>query len=281
MPRHLFILFVAIFTCLLHAGSQVEQLATGFKFTEGPAICPVDGAVYFSDIPNNRIHRWDPETGEVTLFRENTGGANGLLFADDETLIICAGRDRQVREDNITTGEATVLATKFDGKLLNSPNDTWIDPKGGIYFTDPRYGNRDNLEQDGEHVYYLSPDRQSLIQVVDDMVRPNGIVGSPDGETLIITDHGGKQTWKYAIQPDGTLRDKVLFADQPSDGMAMDEAGNVYLTHTAVDVYSPDGELQQSIELPERPTNVTVLGEDPLTLFVTAQKSIYRITLEN
>ena len=95
----------------------------------------------------------------------------------------------------IPDGKVTALVDKYDDKPLNSLNDLWIDSKGGIYFTDPRYGNRDNLPQDGEHVYYLVPDRQKVMRVIDDMVRPNGLIGTPDGKKLYVTDHGGGKTF--------------------------------------------------------------------------------------
>ncbi|WP_309396144.1 SMP-30/gluconolactonase/LRE family protein [Cerasicoccus maritimus] len=265
---------------LAFAEPQVEQLATGFKFVEGPTLSPLDGAVYFSDIPNRKVHRWDPESGEVTVFLEDSGGSNGLLFDHAGNLFICQDKSRRLAV-LAPDGELTVLAETYDGGKLNSTNDLWIDPQGGVYFTDPKYGKRDQLEQDGEHVYYLSPDRAQLTRVVDDMVRPNGIVGTPDGKTLYIADHGGQKTWRYKIADDGSLSDKALFADQPSDGMALDAAGNLYLTHDGVDVYSPAGEHLQTIMLPERPANVTVIGEEPVVLFVTAKKSVYRVTLEH
>lgn len=270
---------VLLLTAALHAEPQVERLATGFRFTEGPALSPLDGAVYFTDIPQNRILCWSEEDG-VTVFREDSGGANGLMFDDAGNLYICEGKRRQFVKLS-PEGKVAILADEYNGAPLNSPNDLWIAPDGGIYFTDPRYGKRDNLEQDGEHVYYLSPDRETLTRVTEDLVRPNGIVGAPDGESLIIADHGGQKTWRYAIQPDGTLEDKTLFADQGSDGMAMDAAGRVYLTADAIDVYSANGEHLETITLPERPANVTVIDEQPITLFATAQKSVYRITLEH
>ncbi len=281
MFRYVLVCWVAFFPAVLATSAEVEELGAGFKFTEGPAFCPADGSVYFTDVPQHQIYRWDPASGELSLFLENTGAANGLYFADGQTLVMCAGGDRVLRARDIVSGESMVLADSFEGKKLNSPNDLWVAPDGGIYFTDPRYGRqRDDLEQDGEHVYYLSPDRTRLVRVADDLVRPNGIIGTPDGKQLIIADHGDKKAWRYSIQPDGTLADKALFAEQPSDGMAMDAAGRVYLTHDMLDVYSPAGELIESVALPERPTNVTVVGEDPLTLFVTTRKSVHLVTFE-
>ena len=173
----------------------------------------------------------------------------------------------------------TVLADKYDGKRFNSLNDLWIDLKGGIYFTDPRYGNRDNMEQDGEHVYYLSPDRKNVIRVIDDMVRPNGIIGTRNGKVLYVTDHGGKKTFVYTINADGTLSNKKLFASEGSDGMTIDNEGNVYLTTSAVTVYNKKGEKIETIEVPERPANVCFGGKDRHTLFITAQKSLYALQM--
>lgn len=262
----------------VYAEPQIELLADGFTFTEGPALNPTDGAVYFTDVPNQRIHRWDAAAG-VTVFREDTGGANGLMFDADGNLYMCAGKRREFVQ-LAPDGAETVLASTYGGGLLNSPNDVWLDPKGGLYFTDPRYGKKDNLEQDGEHVYYLSPDRQTLTRVTDDLVRPNGVIGTPDGKTLLIADHGDSKTWCYTINDDGSLGAKTLFAEQGSDGMSIDAAGNFYLTAAMVDIYSADGEHLESIDVGKRPANVTVISENPVTLFVTAKDSVYLVKLE-
>lgn len=272
--RHWFL--PILLTVQLSATPQIEQLGTGFRFTEGPALS-AGGSVYFTDIPNNRIHYWNPEEG-IQLFREQSGGANGLLFDIDDNLYLCEGGNRQLSMLS-PAGEYRVLADQFQSKALNSPNDLWIDPAGGIYFTDPRYGKKDNLEQDGEHVYYLEPSGE-LRRVANDLVRPNGIVGTPDGTTLYIADHGGQITYRYTITSPGILGERSVFAKQASDGMAIDQEGNLYLTDDAVDVYHPDGTRINSIELPERPANVAVIGENPTTLFVTARKSVYRVTLD-
>ncbi len=172
-----------------------------------------------------------------------------------------------------------MLADKYKGKKFNSPNDLWIDRKGGIYFTDPRYGRREEMPQDGECVYYLSGDRKQVIRLIDDMVRPNGIIGTADGKRLYVADHGGKKTYVYKINKDGTLSDKHLFAEQGSDGMTLDSRGNVYLTGTEVTVYSTGGEKIASIEVPERPSNVCFGGKDKKTLFITARTSLYSLRM--
>ena len=258
-------------------GAQVQKLAGGFTFTEGPAV-DGQGDIYFTDIPNNRIHKWSLD-GKLTTFRENSGGSNGLFFDKMGNLLACEMKGRQLVSID-PKGKVSALATEYQGKKFNSLNDLWITPKGGVYFTDPRYGrSRDDMEQDGEHVYYLSPDRKKLIRVVNDMVRPNGLIGTPDGKTLYIADHGGKKTYRYKIKPGGTLTDKKLFAGEGSDGMTIDTQGNVYLTTRAVQVYNPKGKKIATIAIPEGPANVTFGGKDLKTLYVTARKSLYAVRM--
>jgi len=257
-------------------GAEIEKLAGGFKFTEGPA-ADAKGNIFFSDIPNNRIQKWSLD-GKLSTFRENSRGANGLFFDKAGNLLACEGGGRQLVSID-PNGNVTVLADKYDGKRFNSPNDLWIDPKGAIYFTDPRYGNRDNMEQDGEHVYYLAPDRKKLLRVIDDMVRPNGIIGTPNGKMLYVTDHGGNKTFVYTINKDGTLSNKKLFAEEGSDGMTIDNEGNVYLTTKVVAVYNKKGQKIEEIQVPEQPANVTFGGKDRQTLFITARNSLYSIKM--
>jgi len=258
------------------AGTKVEKLCGGFRFTEGPA-ADAKGNIFFSDIPNNRIHKWSLE-GRLSTFRENSGGANGLFFDKKGNLLACEGGGRRLASID-PQGNVTMLADKYDGKRFNSLNDLWIDTKGGIYFTDPRYGRRDDLEQDGEHVYYLAPDRKKLIRVIDDMVRPNGIIGTPDGKLLYVTDHGGKKTFVYTINKDGTLSNKKFFAPEGSDGMTIDNEGNVYLTTSVVSIYNKKGEKNETIEVPEKPANVCFGGKDKQTLFITARTSLYSVRM--
>jgi gluconolactonase len=257
-------------------GAKLEKLAGGFRFVEGPA-ADGQGNIFFTDIPNNRIHKWSLD-GKLSTFREDSGGANGLFFDKDGNLLACEGGGRRLVSID-PNGNVTVLADKYDDKPFNSLNDLWIDPKGGVYFTDPRYGNRGGMEQNGEHVYYLSPERGNIIRVVDDMVRPNGVIGTPDGKKLYVADHGGGKTFAYTINNDGTLSNKQLFAPQGSDGMTLDNEGNVYLTTNAVAVYSKDGEKIETIEVPEKPTNVCFGGKDKNTLFITAGSSLYSVQM--
>jgi gluconolactonase len=261
---------------VLTEGAKVEKLAGGFKFTEGPA-ADAKGNILFTDIPNNRIHKWSLD-GKLITFKKDSEGANGLFFDKKGNLLVCEGGRRRLVSIG-RAGRKTVLADKYDNKLLNSPNDLWADPKGGIYFTDPRYGSRDGMEQDGEYVYYLSPDHKKLIRVINDMVRPNGVIGTADGKLLYVADHGGSKTFVYTINEDGTLSNKKLFAVEGSDGMTIDNEGNIYLTTDAVAVYNKNGERIETIEVPERPSNVCFGGKDKRTLFITARTSLYSVRM--
>jgi len=261
---------------LVAPGAKVEQLAGGFAFTEGPAR-DAQGNVYFTDIPNGRIHKWSLD-GKLSTFRENSGGANGLFFDRSGNLVACEGGSRRIT--SITPdGAVTVLADSYGGKKLNSPNDLWVDPKGGVYFSDPRYGSQEGLEQDGFHVYYLPPDRKPLLRVVDNLIKPNGVVGAADGKLLYVTDAGDGKTYVYRIQQDGSLADRKLIAPVGSDGMTLDERGNLYLARSVVHVYSADGKKLTEIDVPEAPSNVCFGGSDRRTLFITARKGFYAIRM--
>ena len=263
-------------------GAKVEKLAGGFAFTEGP-VADSEGNVFFTDIRNNRIHKWSLD-GKLTTYRENSAGANGLAFDGDGNLLVCEQVNRRIVSID-SNGEVTVLADEYDHKKLNSPNDLWTDPKGGIYFSDPRYGNRDNVEQDGEHVYYITPDGQKLIRVEDDFIRPNGVLGSPDGKILYLADRAGNKNYVYDVNDDGTLSNKRFFSEDGSDGMAMDSEGNIYVTSprkepsVVVVVYDSDGNRLEELEMPEKPSNVCFGGKDRKTLFITARTSLYSIRM--
>lgn len=261
---------------LVAPGAKVELLAGGFTFTEGPA-CDAEGNVYFTDIPNERIHKWSVD-GKLTTFRENSGKANGLYFDREGNLLACEGGNRRLTSIS-PGGKVTVLADSFQGKKLNSPNDLWVDPKGGVYFSDPRYGQEEGLEQDGFHVYYLPPNRTELVRVIGDLVKPNGVLGAADGKTLYVADAGGGKTYAYRIQPDGSLADRKLIAPVGADGMTRDERGNLYLARNVVHVYSPEGKAITTIEVPEPPANVCFGGKDRKTLFITARKGLYAVRM--
>ena len=177
-----------------------------------------------------------------------------------------------------TVGELKVLTDNYEGKAYNTPNDLWIDPKGGVYFTDPRYGDRSGMVM-AEHVYYLADGSDKPIRVIDDMTRPNGLIGTADGSRLYVTDPGAGETFSYTINPNGTLSDKKLFVSEGSDGMTIDNKGNIYLTTSVVAIFNPAGEKIETIEVPERPSNVCFGGKGKKTLFITARSSLYSIDM--
>lgn len=260
--------------------SEVEELSSAFNFTEGPAV-DAEGNVYFTDIPQHLILIWTVEN-QLDTFRINSGRANGLYFDKDKNLLVCEGEKGQITSI-CPAGDYKTIASEYAGKRFNQPNDLWPDPKGGVYFTDPKYGGEEGpLPQDGMHVYYITPDHSSVIRVSDDLEKPNGVLGTPDGKTLYVTDSQAGKTYKYAIQEDGSLTDKTLFVAVGCDGMTMDKAGNVYLTTNgkqAVDIFSPAGELLSSIGVPQQPSNLCFGGKERNQLFITARTSIYRVEL--
>jgi gluconolactonase len=262
-------------------GARLVKLAGDFKFTEGPA-SDAAGNVYFTDQPNDRILKWSAD-GKLTTFMQPGGRSNGLCFDADGNLWACADEKNELWRID-PEGKATVVVKDYKGKLLNGPNDVWIRPDGGLYFTDPfykrDYWKRGPKEQDCEAVYYLSPDHKTLTRVVDDLQQPNGIIGTPDGKTLYVADIKGNKTFAYDIEQDGTLKNKRLFCKLGSDGMTIDQEGNVYLTGQGVTVFDKTGKQVQLIPIPEPWTaNVCFGGKDKQTLFITASKSLYSLNM--
>jgi gluconolactonase len=260
--------------------ATVEKVESGFSFTEGPAVAS-DGRVYFTDQPNDRIHVWDEKQG-VSLWLEGTRRSNGMYFNSKGQLVTCADLENQLGyfDEN---KEFHLIHEGYKGKPLNAPNDLWITPNGGIYFSDPYYHRKwwkegRGEEQDARGVYYLSPEGR-IIRVIDDYKQPNGLIGTPDGKILYVADINDKKIWKYTIQPDGTLANKTYFAEHGSDGMTIDNKGNVYLTMGKVWVYSPQGKLIQEIDVPESPSNVCFGGAKRDKLFITARTSVYTLKM--
>jgi len=263
---------------LVADGAMVEKLAGGFIFTEGPAV-DAHGNVFFSDIRNNRVHKWSAD-GKLSTFRENSGGTNGNFFDRQGNLIGCEGTARRITSTT-PEGKVTALVDAYQGKKLNSPNDLWIDPDGGIYFSDPRYGDESGLEQDGFHVYYLTAGDHAISRVIDDLVKPNGVLGTADGKYLYVADAGDSKTYRYEITGPGKLANRKLAAAQGSDGMTLDEQGHLYLTSaTGVAIYDDAGRQIGSIATPERPANLVFGGEDLKTLFITARTSFYAVKMK-
>lgn len=255
-------------------GAKMEKLATGFEWAEGPVVNS-EGTLFFTDVRGNKIYSWTTESG-LSTFLEDSGGADGLYFDRDGNLLSAAGNIRGLISIDLL-GKITVLADTYDNKKFNFPNDLWVDPKGGVYFSDHRYSPLENPEMDGDHVYYLTPDRTKVIRVIDDMVYPNGVLGTPDGKLLYVIDCGPKETYVYTINADGTLSNKKFFAPEGTDGITLDTEGNVYLTTEAVAVYDSYGNKIVEIKIPEHPSNVCFGGKNKQTLFITATTSLYSI----
>jgi gluconolactonase len=266
---------------IIAPGAKVEKLAGDFKFTEGPA-ADAEGNVYFTDQPNDRILKWSAG-GELSTFMQPCGRSNGLCFDADGNLWACADEKNELWKID-RERKATVVLKDYGGKLLNGPNDLWIDPKGGVYFTDPYYRRdywqRGDEEQDVQAVYYLAPEHKTLTRVADDLEQPNGVIGTPDGKTLYVADIGARRTYAYDVQDDGSLANKRLFCELGSDGMTIDSGGNVYLTGRGVTVFNKDGKQIDEIDIPERWTaNVCFGGADRRTLFITASTALYAVKM--
>ncbi len=289
--RQLVVVIVGMFGLVFHgqaiaaekgiiaAGEKVQKLSGDSLFTEGPAV-DADGNVFFTDQPNDRIVKWSVG-GKLSTFKQPCGRSNGLYFDSKGNLLACADENNQLWSIN-PKGEVTVLVEDYKGKLLNGPNDLWVRPDGGLYFTDPfykrPYWKRGPMEQDGQCVYYLTADHKTLTRVVEDLVQPNGIIGTPDGKKLYVADIGARKTYVYDIREDGTLAKKTLFCEMGSDGMTIDSEGNVYLTGRGVTVFDKSGKKIEQIDVPERWTaNVCFGGKDRRTLFITASTGLYSI----
>jgi gluconolactonase len=262
--------------------AKLEKLAGDFKFTEGPT-ADSRGNIYFTDQPNNRIMKWSL-TGELSTFLQPAGRANGMYFDAQDNLIACADEKTELWSIS-PDGKSIVLAKEYKGQPLNAPNDVWVHPNGTIYFTDPFYKrpwwNYDQPPQGTQQVYFLSADRQTLRRVTTDLDQPNGIIGTPDGKRLFVSDIRAQKTWAYDLLPDGSLTNKTLRCALGSDGMTLDTQGNLYLTGRGVIVFAPDGQEIERIPVPEPWTaNVSFGGADHQTLFITASKGLYSIRLK-
>ena len=269
-------------------GKNVElvKVADGFGFTEGPAV-DREGNVFFTDQPNNKIYQWKFGTGEILEFTDESGRANGLYFNRQGDLLACADMDNQLWSFD-KEGNTKVLIENFKGKRLNGPNDLWINPnpKGGIYITDPlyerKYWDRDPAtQQGGNHLYYLGKDGLQLFRVDENLVKPNGIVGTYDGKKLYVADIGAKKTYVYDIEEDGYLTNRQVFVEMGSDGMTIDNRGNVYLTGDGVTIFNSKGVQIGHIPVDEKWTaNVCFGAGDRKTLFITASESVYTLQMK-
>jgi gluconolactonase len=263
-------------------GAKLEKLSSEFSFTEGPT-CDAVGNVFFTDQNNNRIMEWSVE-GVLSTFMQPSGRANGMYMDAKGNLIACADEKNElwsIAPDK----KVTVLIKDYQGKYLNGPNDVWVSPNGEMFITDPFYKrtwwDHQTMALDSEQVYHLTADGKSLTRVTSDLKEPNGITGTPDGKTLFISDLGAGRTYRYAIQPDGSLTNKVLFCAKGSDGMTIDEMGNIYICGHGVSVFDKTGKETGHIDVAEPWTaNVSFGGRDHKTLFITASKCLYSIRLK-
>ncbi|HVR74028.1 MAG TPA: SMP-30/gluconolactonase/LRE family protein [Planctomycetota bacterium] len=294
---------------LVEPGSSVRPAAV-IAFTEGPAVAP-DGSVYFSDIQNDRILRLDP-SGDLSLFREEAGRANGNFFDAEGRLVTCEGAEfgpggrRRITRTDLRSGEVTVLADRFEGKRFNSPNDLVIDSRGRIYFTDPLYWRSDGRELDVEAVYLLLPSgevRRILSQ--PEVEKPNGLALTPDEKTLYVVDSnpepgGNRKVWAFGISESGAATGRRLIYDfgagRGGDGMRLDVEGNLWIAAginvargragetldvpAGIYVVSPAGDLLGRIPIPEDTvTNLTFGPPGRRTLYVTAGRNLYRLPI--
>ena len=272
---------------LIDSEAPVEQIATGCQFTEGPLWHATERFLLFSDIPANKMRRWDAGSG-MTVFRDPSGKSNGLTYDKGGHLIACEHGNRRVSRTT-ADGQVITIASHYEGKRLNSPNDVVVKSDGSIYFTDPpyglsaAYGVESEKELDFQGVYRLSPNGDTLILLVDDFDRPNGLCFSPDESILYINDTERMHVRAFDVQPDGTIANDRIFGEEEGDtgkpdGMKADVHGNVYLTGPdGIWVFAPDGTHLGIILVPERSANLAWGGDDWNSLFITASTSVYRV----
>lgn len=292
-------------TTVVPEGAKLELVWGEGEFTEGPA-AGKDGAIYFTDI-GNRIMRFDPKSGKTTVYREESGRANGLFFDKLGRLHACEGASAGNRRVSVTEldGKVRTLADRYDGKRFNSPNDLAIGGDGVVYFTDPRYGGSEPRELDYEGVFRVTPDGKVTL-ATREVERPNGILIAADGQTVYIADnnnatHGKRQLLSFAISADGTLTNKKVLYDfllgRGVDGMTLDSEGNIYATAgtgelAGIYVFTPSGKPLAFLATPGDPTNcVFARDADSKTLYITSQNAkpekagtprrygLYRVTL--
>lgn len=267
---------------LIAPGATVQLISKQFSFTEGPSV-DKNGNIFFTDQPNDKIWKYNTD-GELSLFMDKTGRSNGTWFDPKGNLLTCAEEKNEIWLIN-KKGKVKILLKDYQGHRLNGPNDIWAEKKGGIYITDPYYQrtfwDRKSSELKGQYVYYLPKGKDQPVPVIEDMLQPNGIVGTPDGKYLYVADIRGRKTFRYTINKDGTLSDKQLVLEQGSDGMTLDERGNIYITgNGGVTAYSKEGKKLTFIRVSQNwVSNVCFGGKERKTLFITASESIFKIEM--
>ena len=275
---------------------QLTKHFTGTEWAEGPTWIQAregsDGYLVFSDVPNNRVLKFDPSTGKTSVFREPSHYSNGNNVDNSGRLVTCEHqRNAVVRLEH--SGELRTLVDRFEGSRLNSPNDLCIKSDGSIWFTDPPYGilsdregdPRDS-EQPGNYVYRLDPESGEVSVVVDELDRPNGIAFSPDERTLYVADTGSNRYLaEFQVNDDGrsvsNMRVFAVVRPGAPDGFRTDSVGNVWTSaHDGVHCYNAEGVLLGKILVPEQRTaNCAFGGDDMTTLFITSDTSLYSVQL--
>lgn len=284
------------FSRLFVGSMRVERLWTGGRWCEGPAWFGAGRYLVWSDIPNNRMMRWDETDGSVSVFRSPANNSNGNTVDRQGRLITCEHQARRVTRTEFD-GTVRVLTDRFEGKRYNSPNDAVVKSDGSIWFTDPAYGidtdyegDKSPPELDGCHVYRLDPETGDLRRVATDFVRPNGIAFSPDESLLYIADtgrthddNGPAHIRRFKVGADGTLSGGEVFAESSAglfDGFRIDEDGRVWTSAgDGVHCYDPDGTLIGKILIPEPVANVEFGGRKRNRLFICGTSSLYAVYL--
>lgn len=267
-------------TGIVADGATPQLISKQFSFTEGPAT-DKQGNIFFTDQPNDKIWKYDID-GKLSLFMDKTGRSNGMYFDKKGNLLSCADEQNQIWSIS-KNKKVTVLLNDVEGKKLNGPNDLWVAPNGDIYFSDPyyqrSYWTRTKPEMKGQYVYLLPHGKKEAIPIIENLEQPNGIVGTPDGKWLYVADIKAGKTYRYTIGKNGLPEAGKLFAPMGSDGMTLDNKGNVYLTLRNVTVFDVSGKKIANIPIAEQTTNVAFGGKQKDHLFITAKEAIYTLQM--
>ncbi len=304
-------------SALVSPDQQLQKLATGFKWTEGP-VWINDGYLLFAEIPSNSIRKWSPRQG-VSIFLQPSGykgaapyngpesGSNGMTLDSDGRLTVAGHAQRDIwRLESLDPhGQITILADRYQGKRLNSPNDLVYKKDGSLYFTDPPYGLRTQSDQDPDKqlkvngVYRIpdatnrapgsQPDNSKLQLIISDLPRPNGIAFSPDNETLYVSNSEPKKLWmRYRVNSDGSVAHGTVLYDATSDkriggpdGIKVDTRGDLYGTGPGgIWIFSPEGKHLGTIALPGRAGNLAWGDQDAKSLYITAAETLYKVRVK-